>query len=101
MPAKAQWMLQIPMILDELRALDVPVVDRSVCERAFGVRRRQAVKLMHQFGGYRTGNAVLVDRAGLIIQLEAIEAGAEVKGERQRKARLAEKIEDVRRYGAA
>jgi hypothetical protein len=94
-------MLEIPMILEQLQALDVPVVDRSVCERVFGVRRRQAVKLMHQFGGYRSGNAFLVDRAELIIQLEAIEAGSEVKSERRRKARLAEKIEDLRRYGAA
>jgi hypothetical protein len=62
MPVKVQWMLQIPIILERLQALDVPVVDRSVCERVFGVRRRQAVKLMHQFGGYRSGNAVLGGR---------------------------------------
>jgi hypothetical protein len=101
MPAKPQWMLQIPMILEQLQALDVPVVDRSVCERVFGVRRRQAVKLMHQFGGYRSGNAFLVDRAELIIQLGAIEAGSEVKRELRRKARLAEKIENLRRYRVA
>jgi hypothetical protein len=101
MPAKPQWILQIPGILEQLRALHVPVVDRAVCERIFGVRRRQAVKLMHQFGGYRSGNAVLVDRADLVIQLEAIEAGSEVKHERRRKARLAEKIEDLHRYRAA
>jgi hypothetical protein len=89
MPAKPQWMLRIPMILEQLQALDVPVVDRSVCERVFGVRWRQTIKLMHQFGGYRSGNAFLVDRAELIIQLEAIEAGSEVKLERRRKARLA------------
>ena len=41
MPAKAQWLLRVPEILEELRALDVPVVDRAVCERLFRLRRRR------------------------------------------------------------
>ena len=63
MPAKPQWMLQIPAMLTQLRALDVPVIDRGLCEKIFGVHRRRAVELMHRFGGYRSGNTVLIDRA--------------------------------------
>lgn len=86
MPAKPQWLLQIPQILEQLRAMDVPVVDRGACEKLFGVRRRQAVDLMHRFGGYQSGNAVLLDRGALIIQLQAIgvwlrrRAGAPAEG---------------------
>jgi len=81
--------------------MEPPVIDRSACEKLFGVRRRQAVQLMHGFGGYRSGNAVLLDRATLIIQLEAIAAGSDVERERCRKALLAEKIGELHRYRAA
>jgi hypothetical protein len=39
MPAKPAWLLRIPEIVDELQALTVPVIDRSMCERLFCVRR--------------------------------------------------------------
>ena len=45
--------------------MEPPVVDRGACEKLFGVGRRQAIELMHGFGGYRSGNAVLLDRAAL------------------------------------
>jgi hypothetical protein len=100
-PAKPQWMLRIPAILERLRALDAPVVDRAACQKLFGLGRRQTVELMHRFGGYRSGNAVLLDRAALSIQLEALEAGSEVQPERRRKARVAEEIRQLERYRAA
>ena len=100
-PAKAQWSLRVPEILQELRALDPPVVGRGACEKLFGIRRRQAVQLMHGFGGYRSDNTVWLDRAALVIQLEAIAAGSEVEREHQGKAHLAEKIQTLHRYRAA
>src|ERR1039458_5601050 len=45
MPAKAQWLLRVPEILAELAALDVPVLDRAVCERLFRLRRRRTIDL--------------------------------------------------------
>src|SRR3954452_4169109 len=101
MPAKPQWLLQIPAIIERLRTLEVPVIDRAVCEQIFGVRRRRAVELMHGFGGYQSGNTILLDRRNLIIQLEAVDASSEVGRERQRKARLAEKLDDLHRCRAA
>lgn len=101
MPAKPQWLLHIPEIVAQLREIDAPVVDRGACEKLFGVGRRRAIDLMHRFGGYQSGNAVLLDRASLIVQLEAIGAGTEVERERRRKARLAEKIDHLLRYRAA
>jgi len=97
MPAKAQWLLRIPEILDELSALDVPVVDRAVCERVFGLRRRRAIDLMRAFGGYQAGRTFLIDRPKLLAQLQEILASPDFKMERQRKERLAERLEAIRR----
>jgi len=101
MPAKPQWLPRIPAIAERLRALDAPVVDRAVVERIFGVRRRRAIELMGRFGGYRSGNTILLDRLGLIGQLEAMSAGAEMACELRRKERLAAKLDDLRRHRAA
>jgi hypothetical protein len=46
MPAKPQWLPHIPQILEQLLAMDVPVVERGACEKLFGVGRRQAIELM-------------------------------------------------------
>jgi len=97
MPYKAQWLLRVPEILDELAALDVPVVDRAVCERLFRVRRRRAIDLIRWFGGYQAGRTFLVDRAKMAAQLEQIRDSPDYKMEWQRKEKLAEKLEAIRR----
>lgn len=101
MPAKPQWLLQIRAAIVDLRSLGVPVIDRAVCERIFGVRRRRAVELMHRFGGYQSGNTILLDRMDLIRRLESLESGSEVGHERQRKARLSEELDGLHRHHAA
>src|ERR1035441_1038896 len=40
MPARPQWLLRTPPIVEEIAALDLPVIDRAVIERTFGVCRR-------------------------------------------------------------
>ena len=97
MPAKAQWLLRVPEILAELSALDVPVVDRAVCERLFRLRRRRAIDLMRFFGGYQSGRTFLIDRPKLLVQLEQIRDSADFKMEWRRKERLSERLEAIRR----
>ena len=97
MPAKAQWLLRIPEILVELSVLDVPVVDRAVCERLFRLRRRRAIDLIRGFGGYQAGRTFLLDRPKLIAQLEHIRDSPDFKMEWRRKERLAERLEAIRR----
>jgi hypothetical protein len=101
MPAKPQWLLKIPAILEQLRILEVPVLDRSICERIFGVRRRRAVELMHRFGGYQSGNTILLDRVNLIRQLEALGLTGDFGREQHRKARLAEKLDSLHQHRTA
>ena len=92
MPAKAQWLLRVPEILAELSALDVPVVDRAVCERLFRLRRRRAIDLIRCFGGYQAGRTFLVDRSKLVAQLEQIRDSPDYKMEWRRKERLADRL---------
>ena len=101
MPAKARWLLRVPEIVSELSTLDVPVVDRAVCERLFGLRRRRAIDLIRSFGGYQVGRTFLVDRPKLIAQLEQIRDGADFKTEWRRKERLAERLDAIRRLQTA
>ncbi|MGA2579254.1 MAG: hypothetical protein ABSH24_24855 [Bryobacteraceae bacterium] len=97
MPAKAQWLLRVPEILAELSALDVPVVDRAVCERLFRLRRRRAIDLIRCFGGYQAGRTFLVDRSKLVAQLEQIRDSPDYKMEWRRKERLADRLDAIRR----
>ena len=100
MPAKAQWLLRIPEILEELRALEVPVVDRAVCEGLFRLRRLRAIDLLRWFGGYQAGRTFLIDRPKLVAQLEQIRDSADFKMEWQRKERLGERLAKMRRLQA-
>ena len=43
MPAKPQWLLRVPEILEQLSDLKTPVIDRSGIEQLFGLKRRQAI----------------------------------------------------------
>ena len=77
MPPKPAWLLHIPEIVDLLAASQAPVVDRTACERIFGLGRRRAIDLMQKFGGYRAGNSVLLDRQALIHSLQKLEGAAQ------------------------
>ena len=101
MPAKALWLLHIPEIIAMLETFDVPVVDRAVIERLFGLRRRRAIELLHRFGGYQAGRTFLVDRRLLIEHLRRLAAGEEFQKESQRKERLDDAVDQLRRHQAA
>jgi len=76
----------------------VSVVDRSVIERIFGLRRRRAIELLHEFGGYQTGRTFLVERRGLLQALEALESQDGYVAERRRRERLRDVVEASREH---
>jgi len=100
-PGKAAWLLHIPEIVDMLEAFDVPVIDRSVIEQLFGLRRRRAITLLHRFGGYQAGRTFLVERQALIDQLRHIAEGEEFQREQGRKERLGCALDELRRHRSA
>ncbi len=97
MPMKKTWLLRLTQIREELTAMEVPVIDRAIFERLFGVRRRRAIQLMHYFGAYQSGRTCLIDRLGLIEQLLPLEASAEFALEQRRRQRLVDSLERLRR----
>ncbi len=101
MPAKALWLLHIPEIVSQLDTFDVPVVDRSIIERLFGLRRRQAIELLHRFGGYQAGRTFLVDRRLLIDHLRRLADGEEFQWESRRKERLDQAVDQLRQHRTA
>jgi len=98
MPAKSEWLLRLPEIRAELEHLEVSVVDRSVIERIFGLKRRRAIELLHQFGGYQTGRTFLVERTGLLQALEALQSQDGYVTERRRRERLRDVVDASREH---
>ena len=93
MPTKKTWLLRLPEIREELSAMKVPVVDRAIFERLFGVRRWRAIQLLHYFDAYQSGRTFLIDRIRLIEQLVPLEASAEFAIEQRRRTRLVDSLE--------
>src|SRR5450759_792257 len=98
MPAKPEWLLRLPEIRAELEHLDAPVVDRAGIEHLFGLRRRRAIELMHQFGGYQAGLTFLLDRARLLESLQSLESGEDYSVEKRRRERLRDVVEASREH---
>jgi hypothetical protein len=96
MPPAPQWILRLPDIRQEVAALNAPVIDRSVFEKIFSVRRRQAIHLMHRFGGYQIGRTFLIPTAALLDRLKALEGGDQFDRERHRKLRIATLLDEQR-----
>jgi hypothetical protein len=88
MPRKPEWLQNVTSAIQELHAFPAPVVDRATLEKLLNVRRREAIRLMHRFGGYQTSRTFLVDRLELMNQLEAIQRGETHQAEMQRRQRL-------------
>jgi len=67
MPDQPSWIERVPKILETLESTGAPpFLDRSAVETLFGVRRRQAIQLLHRFGGYQVGKTFLVPRKAVI-----------------------------------
>ena len=101
MPANPEWLLRLPEIRAEVQRLAVPVVDRSGIERIFGLKRRRAIELMHEFGGYQAGRTFLVERQGLLRTLEALQSQDGYLAERRRRERLLDFVEASREHWLA
>jgi hypothetical protein len=98
MPAKPEWLLRLPEIRAVLEHLDVPIVDRASIERIFGLKRRRAIELMHQFGGYQAGRTFLMDRVRLLEAVQSLESGEDYTAEKRRRERLGDVVEASREH---
>ena len=101
MPRKPQWFQQLPQIVEELSALNLPVIDRAILERLFGLSRRGTINLMARFGGYQLGKTYLIDRQELIRLLTEIQESEDYRFEQRRRQKLVAVLEKIRKHAAA
>ena len=96
-----EWLHRVPDICVQLRGLHTPVVDRAVIERLFGVKRRQAIQLMHRFGGYQAGKTFLLETGRLTEKLQELADTPGFREVDQRKRRLSSMLDEAWQYRAA
>ena len=101
MPAQPAWFQQLTEILAVVRTLPSPVLDRSMIEALFQVRRRRAQQLLERFSGFQSGRRWLIEREVLIRALEAIERGDPLEREMRRRERLQDTLGEIRRIQTA
>lgn len=90
MPAQPSWIHRLPDIRAQVEQPHAPLWwDRSAVETLFGLRRRQAIALLHQLGAQRIGTGLAVERAALLRFLEDPRRRAASGDEHDRSARVA------------
>lgn len=101
MPAQPKWFHRLDEILEELKDLEIPFLDRDAIEKTFGVGERRARQLMRDLPAIRIGNAIAADRLALIAKLQAIARSDDCVRERDRRQRIGEDLDNVRKRLAA
>lgn len=97
MPAQPHWISHLDNILEALRALPRPYVDRLMLEKLLGVGRRRAQQILAPCVTERVGSNGLADREQLIAHLEKLARQEEVSFEQRRRQRVAEAIWGLRK----
>ena len=99
MPNQPSWLLRVNSILEDIDGPEMaahPFLTRAAVEKCFGLKRRQAIELMHSVDGYRIGKTLVVGRAQLAAWLRRASLGEEVWWEQARHTRVEEALEEVR-----
>ena len=100
MPPQLTWLHRLPDIVAQIKGLPSPVIDRSVIEQIFQIQRRQAHKLMAEFGAHQLGSGrgrtLVLTRDELVARLEALVHTEEFERTRLRKQKLATSLLESR-----
>src|ERR1039458_9786530 len=94
MPAIPEWLPRLPEIILSLDMLSTMVLDREIVVHVFHVSRRQAIRLLHEFGARQTARGLAADRMQVLARLRGMLDDYEA--EEQRKARLLADLEKSR-----
>ena len=100
-PAQPACFHRLDEILTTLRSMTSTHLDRAAVEKLFRVRQRRARQIMAGLEGLRIGNASAVSREALIASLEQTAASGVFQWEGNRRARLVEDLDRLRRQLAA
>lgn len=93
MPDQPSYLERLPEILAEARApKPIPFFRRRDVEALFGLRKRQAVNLMHRVGAVRVSSELAVEQSELVAWLERLADAPETAREMARRERVVGEI---------
>jgi hypothetical protein len=102
MPDKPSYLERLPSILAEAKSpKPIPFFRRRDIEALFGLKKRQAINLMHRIGAIRVSSEVAVDQRDLVAWLERAAASPDVLQEAARRDRVVDRIVEWKAETAA
>jgi hypothetical protein len=102
MPENTTYIHKLVGILAEARSpKPIPFFRRRDIEALFGLKKRQAVNLMHRIGAIRVSRELAVDQCDLIRWLEQVLSDPSVAIEQCRHQRVIDRIVDLKAETAA
>jgi hypothetical protein len=97
LPNQPTWLERVPDILAKVQSEKTPpILDRPAVEGLFGIRRRQAIALLHRFAGYQVGRTFVVPREAVIEFLQKIVATGALEEAAAKKASVLECLGEAR-----
>jgi hypothetical protein len=97
MPNNPTYIHKLAGILAEARSpKPIPFFRRRDIEALFGLRKRQAVNLMHRIGAIRVSRELAVDKRDLIAWLEQMMADPSVATEQRRHEYVIDRIVELK-----
>jgi hypothetical protein len=102
LPDNPSYVHKLAAILTEARSpKPIPFFRRSDIEALFGLKKRQAVNLMHRIGAIRVSRELAVDKRDLIVWLEQMIENPSVANEQCRHERVIGRIVELKAETAA
>ena len=102
MPDHPSYIHKLAGILAEARSpKPIPFFRRRDIEALFGLKKRQAVSLMHRIGAIRVSRELAVDSRDLVAWLERMTADPSVAAEQRRHERVIGRIVELKAETAA
>lgn len=96
------WFARLDAIVDTVRqAPSLPRLGRVDLKAIFAVSERDAIRLLHRFGAEEHADALSVPRDTLLIQLEAIRAGATYAAFARQRQGVAQQLAQARAQASA
>jgi hypothetical protein len=100
MNAYPYWIQRIPAILEALEVLETDPVDRQTIERLFDVRSSAAKAVLNRVGASELGTSLVIPRKVLIKRLRQMARDPDCQFEVDRRARVLQRIEDLKQERA-
>lgn len=102
MPHNPSYIHKLAGILAEAQApKPIPFFRRRDIEALFGLKKRQAVNLMHHIGAIRVSRELAVDKRDLVAWLEQMLSDPSVAIEQRRQERVIDRIVELKAETAA